>query len=50
MPELGAYATEVTLAYVGSALLLCGIVFLSWRQARQSHALLKDAEGRRNGE
>ena len=49
MPDLGQYAAEVTLAYVGSIVLLAGIVLLSWRQARQSKARLDDAEGRSDG-
>ena len=49
MPDLGAYAFEVTLAYVGSLVLLAGIVGLSWAQARASKRRLDEAEGRGNG-
>ncbi len=49
MPDLGAYAFEVSLAYAGSIALLVGIVWLSWRQARASRRKLSDAEGRSNG-
>ena len=49
MPDLGQYAAEVTLAYVGSILLLLGIVGLSWHQARRSRRTLEDAEGRNDG-
>ncbi|MEM7719133.1 MAG: heme exporter protein CcmD [Pseudomonadota bacterium] len=46
MPDLGAYVFEVSLAYLGSLLLLFGIIGLSWRQARITRARLRDAEGR----
>ena len=49
MPDLGQYAAEVTLAYLGSLALLTGIIGLSWWQARTSRRRLEDAEGRRNG-
>ena len=49
MPDLGQYAYEVTLAYVGSIALLAGIVVLSWRQARRSRQALDEAEARNNG-
>lgn len=49
MPDLGQYAFEVSLAYLGSILLLAGIVFVSWRQARVSSRQLEDAERRSNG-
>ena len=49
MPDLGKYAFEVTLAYAGSLILLFGIVWLSWAQARTSKRRLDDTEGRQNG-
>jgi heme exporter protein CcmD len=49
MPDLGAYAFEVSLAYVGSIVLLVGIVWLSWHQARSSRRRLSEAEGRSDG-
>ena len=49
MPDLGAYAFEVTLAYVGWIVLLVAIVFLSWQQSRAARRRLDDAEGRKDG-
>ena len=49
MPDLGAYAFEVTLAYAGSVVLLAGIVWASWAQARRSKRLLDESESRRDG-
>ena len=49
MPDLGQYAFEVTLAYAGSLILLFGIVWLSWAQARASKRRLDDTEGRQDG-
>ena len=49
MPDLGQYAGEVTLAYVGSLALLFGLVWLSWRQSRTSKRKLNAAEDRLNG-
>lgn len=49
MPDLGVYAVEVTLAYAGSLLLLVGITWASWAQARRSKRLLDDSEGRNDG-
>ena len=49
MPDLGAYAFEVSLAYAGSMLLLAGIILSSWAQARRSKRLLDESEGRRDG-
>lgn len=49
MPDLGQYAAEVSLAYLGSLLLLAVLIALSWRQARQSQRRLKEAEGRKDG-
>lgn len=47
MPDLGAYAVEVTLAYVVSLVLLAGIVGLSVWQSRRMQRRLDEAEGRR---
>ena len=49
MPDLGAYAFEVTLAYAGSLALLAILIGASWAQARRSKRLLEEAEGRKNG-
>ena len=49
MPDLGAYAVEVSLAYAGSILLLVGIVWLSVVQSRASKTRLKETEARRDG-
>ncbi|MCG6882913.1 MAG: heme exporter protein CcmD [Silicimonas sp.] len=49
MPDLGNYAAEVTLAYAGSILLLAGLIWLSWAQARSSRRRLEEAEGREDG-
>lgn len=49
MPDLGAYAFEVLLAYAGSLVLLAGLIWASWVGARRSKRLLDEAEGRRNG-
>ena len=49
MPDLGAYAFEVTLAYVGSLVLLFALIWLSWRQAQVTHRRLEDAERRHDG-
>ncbi|MEL7026443.1 MAG: heme exporter protein CcmD [Pseudomonadota bacterium] len=48
MPDLGAYATEVMLAYGVSLALLCGIVFLSVARARRVARFLTEAEARRD--
>lgn len=49
MPDLGAYAFEVLLAYAGSFVLLFGIVGLSWLQARSSARKLAETEDRQDG-
>ena len=49
MPDLGAYAFEVTLAYLGSFALLGALLWLIWAQARASKRRLDEAEGRDNG-
>lgn len=48
MPDLGAYAAEVLLAYGGSLALLGGLVWLSMAQSRAAKRRLAAAEGRRN--
>lgn len=50
MPDLGAYAFEVTLAYVVSLALLAGLVLLSVVRARRIARALDDAEGRRESD
>ncbi|MEM9425767.1 MAG: heme exporter protein CcmD [Pseudomonadota bacterium] len=49
IPDLGAYAFEVSLAYAGSIALLVGFIWICWRQARASQQRLDDAEGRSDG-
>ena len=46
MPDLGAYALEVTLAYGGSLALLGGLVALSVLQSRRIRQRLEETEGR----
>ncbi|MGR3511656.1 MAG: heme exporter protein CcmD [Paracoccaceae bacterium] len=46
MPDLGQYAFEVSLAYIGSLILLFGLIWLSWRQAQVTHRKLDEAERR----
>ena len=48
MPDLGAYAFEVTLAYAGSLLLLGGLVAISVLKSRQIRRRLEDTEGRQD--
>ena len=48
MPDLGTYALEVSLAYVGSLALLAGVVVLSVVQARRAKALLDEVEERQD--
>ncbi len=49
MPDLGAYAGEVLLAYGVTLVLLAGIVGLSVRQARRIARTLRDTEGGNDG-
>lgn len=49
MPDLGAYAVEVLLAYGVALVLLAAIVGLSVAQARRMARLLRDAEGDADG-
>ncbi len=44
MPDLGAYAVEVTAAYAVSILLLAAIVGLSWRRYVRVRAALEKVE------
>ncbi len=46
MPDLGAHALEVTLAYAGSLVLLLALVAVSVVQARRSKQLLDETEQR----
>ena len=46
MPDLGQYAAEVGLAYLGSLTLLVGIVLLSAWQSQKARKLLDEAERR----
>ena len=47
MPDLGKYADTVLSAYGVSLVLLAGIIWLTWSQARRALKRLKDAEERR---
>ena len=49
MPDLGAYAVEVSLAYAGSLALLAGLLVVSVLQSRRARRLLDEAE-RRHGD
>ncbi len=49
MPDLGAYALEVALAYAGSFVILIVIIGLSVMQARRTKRLLDETE-RRNSD
>lgn len=44
MPELGAYAAEVSLSYAGSIFLLGALIWVSVAQSRRAARALKDAE------
>ncbi len=46
MPDLGAYAFEVALAYAGSFVILVAIVGLSVLQNRHARRLLDETERR----
>ncbi len=47
MPDLGRYALEVSLAYLGSLAALMALVGWVWLRGRQVHARLSAAEARR---
>ncbi len=49
MPDLGAYAFEVLLAYGGSLVMLGALIWVSWAGARRSKRLLDEAEARKGG-
>ena len=44
MPDLGTYAVEVTAAYIGSIVLLVGILGLGWRRYARVRAALDEVE------
>ncbi len=46
MPDLGKYATDILAAYAATALLVAGIVGLTWRRSRRVRAALERAETR----
>jgi heme exporter protein D len=46
MPDLGKYALEVGLAYGVSALLIAGLVWLSWRRAARIRRELQRYDAR----
>ena len=48
MPDLGIYALEVTVAYLGSFVLLAGILGLTWVQSRKVARQLDEIEGRKD--
>lgn len=48
MPDLGRYALEVSLAYVGSLAALAGLVAWVWLRGRWMRARLDTIEARQN--
>ncbi len=46
MPDLGTYATEVTLAYLGSLALIGGLTLWVWLRGRRVRAELETIENR----
>lgn len=46
MPDLGAYAVEVGLAYLGSLSALIALVGVSFWQSKRANVALEDAETR----
>ena len=46
MPDLGAYALEVSLSYAGSVLLLLALLGVSVAQSKRAKRALEEAEGR----
>ncbi len=46
MPDLGAYAVEVTLAWLGSLALLGGLIAWVWLRGRRVRAELDQIENR----
>lgn len=49
IPDLGKYADAVLGAYAASAILLIGIVWLSWRKASRVRKALAEVEARADG-
>jgi heme exporter protein D len=47
MPDLGRYAAEVTLAYLGSLAALAGLIAWVWLRGRRVRARLAAVEARR---
>lgn len=47
MPDLGRYAVEVSLAYIGSLAALAGLIGWVWMRARRMRARLEAIEARR---
>jgi len=48
IPDLGRYAVEVSLAYLGSLAALAGLVAWVWMRGRRMRARLEAVEARRN--
>lgn len=48
IPDLGRYAVEVSLAYIGSLAALAGLIGWVWLRARTMRARLSAVEARRN--
>lgn len=46
MPDLGAYAVEVSLSYAGSILILLILLGVSVAQSKRASRALKEAESR----
>ena len=46
MPDLGAYAVEVSLSYAGSILLLSALLAVSVVQSKRAARALEEAESR----
>lgn len=49
MPDLGRYAVEVSLAYLGTLALLAGLIGWVWWRGRVVRARLAEVEARRAG-
>jgi heme exporter protein D len=49
MPDLGRYALEVTLAYLGSLAALAAMIAWVWLRGRKMRARLEAVEARRKG-
>lgn len=48
MPDLGAYAVEVSLSYAGSIILLIILLAVSVAQSKRAARALKEAESRQS--